>query len=557
MMHTVRRRALFALALLLISATAEAAPRRKLPRRATYQIRDIHIDPRNVFDPNRPGEDKFPFTWANFLHIRTRPHVIAREMLVRPGMLARVEDIEESERKLRALRFIKDSDIAIVPISETQADLKVITQDAWTTQPQINFGSEGGESSFSAGILEENVFGFGKELSLFYKKDKDGRGTEFEYKDPQLLGTRWTAETQVIAGNFTDRESLNVERPFYAPQTRFATGFNAERDKEVVRVFEGGSESNRFLQESYTLGAFGGLRLNDDIFNVHRLYARYRFSKQIYRTTPTTDTGTLPTNRIETGPALEWTFRESNFIKETFIDAVERIEDYNLGHESKISLGYSAKKLGGTRTNSPFIVRDSFGWGIDSPGFGLVNFGVIGKYNYYSESQPGGRLTDSIYFWNTTYYRHLHEELPFLGILNFEAAYLQNSENNDFLELGGDRGLRGYKNRAFTGNKSLLANVEGRFFYPYEIFHLAYLGGAVFADAGQVRPENRTFTGRDIHVNVGMGLRIGLTRSTGGSLYRVDVAYALGHVTDGDRIIISVSSGGGFKRVGNAYNLND
>src|SRR5205823_5558464 len=96
---------------------------------------------------------------------------------------------------------------------------------------------------------------------------------------------------------------------------------------------------------------------------------------------------------------------------------------------------------------------------------------------------------------------------------------------------------------AFTGNKSLLMNLENRFFYPYEILHLAYVGGAMFVDAGEAQPQDKGFTGRDVHADVGIGLRFALTRSTEGTVYRIDLAYALGPIQQDKRWILSISSG--------------
>jgi hemolysin activation/secretion protein len=133
-----------------------------------------------------------------------------------------------------------------------------------------------------------------------------------------------------------------------------------------------------------------------------------------------------------------------------------------------------------------------------------------------------------------------------------ESAYVRQMDRENQLELGGDTGLRGFKATSFTGNKSVLVNVEGRAYYPHEVLHLAYIGGAMFVDAGQVQPPNQSFTTKDARASVGVGLRIALTRSTEGGVYRFDVAYALGPVND-DRIVFSISSGQGFNRNANTF----
>src|SRR6185436_443689 len=175
------------------------------------------------------------------------------------------------------------------------------------------------------------------------------------------------------------------------------------------------------------------------------------------------------------------------------------------------------------------------------------------RYKLYSDGQTGGKLFNSIYFANFNYYHHLLEAFPMTGVIHAESAYLQRPDSDNVLSLGGDTGLRAFKVNSFTGNKTMLFNVEDRFYYPKEVLHLAYVGGAVFVDAGQVQPEGLGFRAKDFHVNVGAGMRFGLSRSADGTVFRVDLAYAIGPVQQANRWILSISSAQGFKREANTY----
>jgi len=246
-------------------------------------------------------------------------------------------------------------------------------------------------------------------------------------------------------------------------------------------------------------------------------------------------------------------FIQSDFIKDTFADKTGRVEDINLGHQANIGAGYVGRKLGATENSLPFSVNDAFGFGGDGRWFGLVSYGTSSRYTLYSEGQTGGRLFNTIYFGNLNLYRHLLEEFPMTGVIHVESAYLQHPDTSNLLALGGNSGLRGFSNNSFTGNKSLLINVEDRFYYPNEVLHLAYVGGAVFVDAGQAQPQGLAFTKDDFHVNVGLGMRFGLSRSADGTVFRIDLAYAIGPVQQSNRWILSISSSQGFKRDSNSY----
>lgn len=103
--------------------------------------------------------------------------------------------------------------------------------------------------------------------------------------------------------------------------------------------------------------------------------------------------------------------------------------------------------------------------------------------------------------------------------------------------LGGDNGLRGYPLRYQSGDKSLLFTIEQRFFtdwYPFRLFHV---GAAVFFDAGRTWGDNPAGSANLGWLkDVGIGLRIGSSRSGLGRVTHIDLAFPM----DGDSSIRSV-----------------
>ena len=102
------------------------------------------------------------------------------------------------------------------------------------------------------------------------------------------------------------------------------------------------------------------------------------------------------------------------------------------------------------------------------------------------------------------------------------------------LLLGARSGLRGYDDRTFSGDHRLLFNIEDRFHIKEDIFKLISLGGVFFFDMGGV---SRTGFGDiitdELYADVGFGLRFGMTRSSGGNVVRLDLAFALRDGPDG------------------------
>jgi hemolysin activation/secretion protein len=94
------------------------------------------------------------------------------------------------------------------------------------------------------------------------------------------------------------------------------------------------------------------------------------------------------------------------------------------------------------------------------------------------------------------------------------------------LVLGGDNGLRGYPDRYLTGTRLFLTNLEYRIFSPLKILTVGF-GGAAFFDGGYVWRDGQDVRPADLKTDIGVGLRIGLTKSSTARIIRLDIARAL------------------------------
>jgi hemolysin activation/secretion protein len=109
--------------------------------------------------------------------------------------------------------------------------------------------------------------------------------------------------------------------------------------------------------------------------------------------------------------------------------------------------------------------------------------------------------------------------------------------------LGGDSGLRGYPLRYQAGTGRWLLTAEQRMFSNWFPFQLFNVGGAVFMDVGQV-------TGRDplgsqpqgLLKDIGVGLRLGNSRSGLGSVLHVDFAFPLDGESSIQRVQVVVET---------------
>src|SRR5262249_34143542 len=83
----------------------------------------------NIFDLGDPREDNALFRLVNALHVGTRPGVIDRRLLFKPGDKVSARVIEETERLLRTNRFLYDVDIVPAAYHDGRVDIDVVTRD--------------------------------------------------------------------------------------------------------------------------------------------------------------------------------------------------------------------------------------------------------------------------------------------------------------------------------------------------------------------------------------------------------------------------------------------
>ena len=113
--------------------------------------------------------------------------------------------------------------------------------------------------------------------------------------------------------------------------------------------------------------------------------------------------------------------------------------------------------------------------------------------------------------------------------VQFDAARNLDPENQ--LLLGGDNGLRGYPMRFRDGDRRALFSIEQRFYSNVEVLKLFHLGAAAFVDVGRAWYSDVVANEADeVLRDIGVGLRLGSSRSSKGTMIHLDVAFPI----DGD-----------------------
>lgn len=522
-----------ALALLTAVATAVAAADPVvLPGDAELEaqgarVGTITIRNRPIFDPQSPGERKSLFRLADRAHVDTRASVIEAQLLFRPGDPFSRRVCDETERNLRALRFIREPEIRVIGYHDGLVDLEVITHEVWTTNPGVSFGRAGGSNSTGFELEELNVFGFGKQLAFDYQDDVDRSSYTLSWRDPNVFGSRWRSAIELTDSDDGEGQALLFEKPFYSLDSRWSAGLEVDHDDSVQGVYRLGREVDEYQQDAQLEDARIGWSRGLQAGWTRRWTAGLRHDEaQFSEASRGTAFASLPDDRSLTYPYLRMERIQDDFETAYNLDQIARTEDLYFGMRYGIELGWAATTWGSDRNAALLRAEASRGFRL---GEGRSLF-VDGKLaSRFEEGSPH----DALFSGGLRYYRQTSQQSTFFASIAADVGHELDADHE--LVLGGDNGLRGYPLRYQTGSGRAVVTLEQRFYTRYSLWKLADIGGAVFFDMGQTWGESAFGPTENLGLlkDIGFGLRLGNSRSGLGNVIHLDVAFPL----DGDRSI--------------------
>ena len=510
---------------------------------------EIYVRTDDIFDPEQPGEDGFLFQLANRLHVTTRPAVIERKLLFRPGDPYDPRLLEETARYLRSQGYLYDAKVEPLAYRGNRVDVLVTTRDVWTLSGGAGFERSGGENSFQVNLRESNFLGSGRFVDLKYTDDPDRSSSRFRFVDTALLDRHLELRLWYARNSDGHRRIFDLERPFYALDSRWSAATKWISDQRLEKIYHQGEVSESFYHERTFAEVRSGLSKGYRDGKARRWLWGYTFERDRFwnealgSDRPETFPGgpppfpfdpPLPGDKSSAQPPRERRLSylwlgveevEDRYIQTHNMDQLQRTEDFNLGIEYRARLGFSSEALGGDRDQAVFSadVRSGF-----APRSGqLVFLSGYASGRLRADGHENVRIGGEIRYFLRDFGRH-----RLLATVRADAAW--NPDPEDQLLLGGESGLRGYPFRFQDGDRRLLISLEQRFYTDWELFRLIHVGAAVFLDLGRAWYGNGRRAGdeaeSDLLKDVGLGLRLSSSRSAEGQMVHLDVAFPL----DGD-----------------------
>ena len=506
-------------ALLAVAVSCGLIPR--LAGAEELRIGTIELDLQDVYPDEGGVPQQMPYSMANWLHVRTRLEVVRRELLFAEGDVYQPELLAETERNLRRFRYLRHVRVEASQPAGGLVNVRVHTIDAWSTKLQVNLGSDGGEMTGSAGITEDNLLGFGKALSAFYVVDSERDSARFFFQDPRVRGSPLSLGLGYAFGSELTQFQAQLSRPFSSSLTPWSWGGSVETRDVLEFLYDSGEESLRFVQDRRRIEAFLARSLRSTPELIRRVRVGWRWSQDEFA--PEQPGESLPasfddSDRRFIGPVLSGEWRQINFIREQNINSYGRDEDFNLGTQLSAETGLYAEAFGSMNGALGLGASVSRGLAFGSGSFAIGSVRASGRLE-------GSGLRNGQLRFRVDGYNRIQRRVTLAA--SVQADILKNADPEQQVVLGGEEGLRGYKLRLFTGNKGMLSHFEARVLIVEDLLKLCSIGAATFVDAGNVWEEGEAMQPFDENVDFGAGLRVSFPRSSLGSVFRLDLSYAL------------------------------
>ena len=483
----------------------------------------IVIEKQNVFDLSKPAENKFIYRLANRWHIVTRDAVIEQQLLIGAGDNFSQRLLEESERLLRANSYLYDAKVTPLQYEDGVVDIRVWTRDLWTLNPGVSVSRSGGENRSRAQLSEQNLLGLGVRVRVTYVDNVDRISTGFEYFDRNLGDSRTSAFFEYDDSSDGGTTRFDLTRPFYAMDSRWTAGASFFDDERNVSFYGLGNAAAAYQSQTESYRAFWGWSAGLIDGWAKRWTTGIVYDDREFSAVPNGQLPSLiPVNRQLVYPFIGFELVEDNFQKASNRDQIERTEDFYLGTRLSANLGWASESFGSDR--DAIVVRLTA-----SKGFGSIERKALFLSSWFNGRLEHGDSKNTQVGTNARYYNQISDKRLFFVTL--DASWGEDLDLDNLVDLGGDTGLRGYPLRYQTGDSRILLTAEQRFFSDWYPFRLFRVGGAVFADIGRTWGDNPV-AGPPLGwlKNVGLGLRLAPTRSSGRDIVHIDLAFPL----DGD-----------------------
>lgn len=454
----------------------------------TQKQPNIIFKPLTIFDENEKGFTAL-HRWANAIHIKTKQLTLENEAAFFLNKCSKTyADMAELERHLRSRRYLRDAKVTSDVMVE---NITINTWDNWSLMPTINFGRQGGESSYSLGVKERNLLGLGIDAEIETYKNSQRKGYKVKTSIPLFNQQNIDLKLRFADNDDGSHQSLFLQKHFasFYTDNAYIVGFNEGTRNDTI--YQNNHKLAVFAHDiSYKTAEYAWLDYNNKSsllrYSVGITQDLHEFSlidNSVQNIDDLPNTLFLPQDRDFIYPWFGIEYITKDYRKLTNIHLITQIEDFNHGWQFNASLGLAD----GNKQNSAWALVEAEinkGFEVHNDALILLNIGINGDLYKQQDNRYLVKM-------NTEYFYNINANWSFY--INNINTISNNQYLDDPVTVGGDSGLRGFPLQYQHGEHSTKFTTEIRYYPHLNIFKLFDVAGAAFFDSA------RTFG--DLNVN--------------------------------------------------------
>ncbi len=426
-----------------------------------------------ITDPEASLQNEQQY-FLNKTHIKTREYVLKNYLLFEENDSLVPHEVSESERLLRQLSFVYDARIVVIPVSNMEVDIMVITKDIYS------LGLMSDIHGFNAGkvsIFDKNLFGLGHEL-LFE--------IPYNYRKFNSIGFTAAYTLKNISRTMIDvklhyRDAFNrkvagvdISRKFLTPYTKYAGGIKVNEsyileDLDSLAIPQPVEYNNYdmwfgrsfMIDDNFTRFVISGRYINNNVWNRPEITSDSYYEYQKYK--------------IYLGSL---SLVSQRYYKSNLIYNFGRNEDIPYGGILELTYGKEYSEF----DNRDYLsVESAFGNFVPNLGY-LYGRGIISTFLKDNKTEQG--LLQLHFKYISDLYNLKSYKLRLFGDLDYCRGFYRY--HDEHLAIGEETGIRGFKNDSLLPDQRIYLNLEAvafskAFIYGFRFALFGYADIVLFA----------------------------------------------------------------------------
>ncbi len=502
------------------------------PRERQYKkfegkiIRNITIETLDPFGYSVTDTTKNPKNWAekagNAIHMKSREFAIRNLLLLKKNKPLDTLIVKETERLIRTERFVRQVNITAQPAetSTDSVDITIRVLDSWSLIPKGSISS----SRMNAELNERNFLGTGHEFNnkITHRFEDGKNGYRMKYVVPNIRNSfvRTTILYDFDLENYYQK-SLNIERTFFSPFTKWAGGIYVDeqfmKDSLPDKDFNYAIQNFKYYSQDIWAGrSFRIFEGNTEQDRTSNLILSTRFLNVNFKENPSAayDSIRFYSNEKFVMASIGITSRQ--YVEDRYLFNYGIIEDVPIGKVYGITSGYQTKNNNGRLyLGARAAFGNYFKWGYLSTNFEYGTFFNQSKAEQTAFTFQANYFTNLMELGKKWKLRQFIKPQLVLGNnrLPIQGDHISINENASFQGNYGagyrdtnNAGISGFDSPLY-GTKKLLFSAQTQFYSPWDLWGFRINPYFIYSGA-MIGNETKGITKSKLYSSIGIGVII-------------------------------------------------